>query len=181
MACGLLIYFKFHSNVVWTSAVLDIYCLRYACLMSSFDRLSYIICSRIYSMYEMKTNDLASDYVIIILKVFLLKVVLSLSFIESFSLQDFQNGKFNKEKFSFRFYYPFGKPASSISLEQQILQRLQAAFDQFPNKQVPKENFTNILKICALPLYWRMPLFHCAVITPNGLCDGKKFIEFWKQ
>ncbi|XP_037049893.1 serine/threonine-protein phosphatase 2A regulatory subunit B'' subunit alpha [Bradysia coprophila] len=80
-----------------------------------------------------------------------------------------------------KFYYPFGKPAASISLEQQILQRLQAAFDQFPNKQVPKEDFTNILKICALPLYWRMPLFHCAVITPNGLCDGKKFIEFWKQ
>lgn len=82
---------------------------------------------------------------------------------------------------SSRFYYPFGKPSSSISLEQQTLQRLQAAFDQFPNKQVPKENFTNILKICALPLYWRMPLYHCAVITPNGLCDGKKFIEFWKQ
>ncbi|KAJ6636669.1 Serine/threonine-protein phosphatase 2A regulatory subunit B'' subunit alpha, partial [Pseudolycoriella hygida] len=80
-----------------------------------------------------------------------------------------------------KFYYPFGKPASSISLEQQTLQRLQAAFDQFPNKQVPKENFINILKICALPLYWRMPLFHCAATAPNGLCDGKKFIDFWKQ
>lgn len=120
------------------------------------------------------------DYVIIIPKVFLSFLFKSVPSLSLFFMI-FQHDKFNNEKFSFRFYYPFGKPASSISLEQQILQRLQAAFDQFPNKQVPKENFTNILKICALPLYWRMPLFHCAVITPNGLCDGKKFIEFWKQ
>lgn len=80
-----------------------------------------------------------------------------------------------------RFHYPFGKPSSSISVEHQILQRLQAAFDSYPNNQVPKENFTNILKICALPLYWRMPLFSCAQITPGGLCDGRKFLEFWKQ
>lgn len=68
----------------------------------------------------------------------------------------------------------------TISIEQ-TFQRLQAAFDSHPNKQVTKENFTSILKICALPFYWRMPLYSCAQLTPGGLCDGKKFCEFWKQ
>lgn len=79
-----------------------------------------------------------------------------------------------------RFHYPHGKPLPSIALET-TLQRLQAAFDAFPNNSVSKENFTNIMKITGLPLYWRMPLFNCTQLTPAGLVDGRRFCDFWKQ
>jgi serine/threonine-protein phosphatase 2A regulatory subunit B'' len=62
-----------------------------------------------------------------------------------------------------------------------MLQQLQAAFDAFPNNSVSKENFTGIVKITGLPLYWRMPLFHCTQLTPAGLVDGRRFCDFWKQ
>lgn len=82
--------------------------------------------------------------------------------------------------FRFRFHFPHGKPLPSIALET-TLQRLQAAFDAFPNNSVSKENFTNIMKITGLPFYWRMPLFNCTQLTPTGLVDGRRFCDFWKQ
>ncbi|XP_031621189.1 uncharacterized protein LOC116339452 [Contarinia nasturtii] len=79
-----------------------------------------------------------------------------------------------------RFHFPFGKPLSSITLEQ-TLQRLSAAFDAYPNNCMSKDDFVSVLKICSLPFYWRMPLFNCTQLTPAGLVDGKRFCDFWKQ
>lgn len=80
----------------------------------------------------------------------------------------------------YRFHFPYGKPLPTIAVET-TLQRLQAAFDAFPNNAIPKDNFLIILKICAMPFYWRMPLFNCTQLTPAGLVDGKRFCDFWKQ
>lgn len=80
----------------------------------------------------------------------------------------------------FRFHFPYGKPLSSITLEQ-TLQRLSAAFHACPNNAMSKDEFVSVLKICSLPFYWRMPLFNCTQLTPAGLVDGKRFVDFWKQ
>lgn len=44
-----------------------------------------------------------------------------------------------------------------------------------------KDDFSCVLKICGLPFYWRMPLYNCTQLTPTGLVDGKRFLDFWKQ
>lgn len=87
---------------------------------------------------------------------------------------------YRSHRLSNRFHFPYGKPLPTIAVET-TLQRLQAAFDAFPNNAVPKDNFLIILKICAMPFYWRMPLFNCTQLTPGGLVDGKRFCDFWKQ
>lgn len=96
------------------------------------------------------------------------------------SLKAPQTNSINHFPRLFRFHFPHGKPLPSIALES-MLQQLQAAFDAFPNNSVSKENFTSIVKITGLPLYWRMPLFNCTQLTPTGLVDGRRFCDFWKQ
>ncbi|XP_037925087.1 uncharacterized protein YMR317W isoform X3 [Hermetia illucens] len=79
-----------------------------------------------------------------------------------------------------RFHFPHGKPLPTIATETMV-QRLKSAFDSSPGNQVTKEDFHQILKICGLPFYWRMPLMACTQHQTSGHVDGYRFIDFWKQ
>lgn len=80
----------------------------------------------------------------------------------------------------YRFYYPYGKPPPSITIETTI-QRLEIAFSQFQNYEIPREKFHLIVTICQVPLYWRVPLFMSTQLTRSGCVNGNRFIDFWRQ
>ncbi|XP_049799692.1 uncharacterized protein LOC126234997 [Schistocerca nitens] len=79
-----------------------------------------------------------------------------------------------------RFYFPKGKPSSEQNLDA-VVQKISAAFQQFPGQQVSQENFTVITKACDCPLYWKVPLFIAAGGEKLGHVEANSFIDFWKQ
>lgn len=66
---------------------------------------------------------------------------------------------------------------------EKTLRGILTAFDSFPNNQVTKDELPQILKICGLPYFWRMPvLLLCCQKSPQaGLVERSRFVEFWKQ
>uniref|UniRef100_A0A1I8NZS2 EF-hand domain-containing protein n=1 Tax=Stomoxys calcitrans TaxID=35570 RepID=A0A1I8NZS2_STOCA len=79
-----------------------------------------------------------------------------------------------------RFYFPHGKPQPTIALER-TLRGILSAFDTFPNNQVTRDELPQILKICGLPYYWRMPVMVFCQQNNSGLVERQRFVEFWKQ
>ncbi|XP_050068326.1 uncharacterized protein LOC126556843 isoform X2 [Anopheles maculipalpis] len=79
-----------------------------------------------------------------------------------------------------QFHFPNGKPPPTITTET-TMQRLEQVFDKMPNYECPRENFQVIVQMCQVPQYWRLPLFMCTQLTPNGAVDGDKFLHFWRQ
>ncbi|XP_059622179.1 uncharacterized protein LOC132265471 isoform X2 [Phlebotomus argentipes] len=79
-----------------------------------------------------------------------------------------------------RFHFPNGKPPPQISVET-TMQRIQATVHLFPNSQIHRDEFHQIVAVCGFPVYWRAPLFNCTQHTPSGCVDGYKFMDFWKH
>ncbi|XP_055715878.1 uncharacterized protein LOC129809801 isoform X2 [Phlebotomus papatasi] len=79
-----------------------------------------------------------------------------------------------------RFHFPNGKPPPQISVET-TTQRIQSTVHQFPNSQIHRDEFHQIVATCGFPVYWRAPLFNCTQHTPSGCVDGYKFVDFWKH
>uniref|UniRef100_A0A1B0DC33 PP2A regulatory subunit B'' EF-hand domain-containing protein n=1 Tax=Phlebotomus papatasi TaxID=29031 RepID=A0A1B0DC33_PHLPP len=73
-----------------------------------------------------------------------------------------------------------GEVHSGISVET-TTQRIQSTVHQFPNSQIHRDEFHQIVATCGFPVYWRAPLFNCTQHTPSGCVDGYKFVDFWKQ
>nr|XP_049462771.1 uncharacterized protein LOC120950293 isoform X4 [Anopheles coluzzii] len=79
-----------------------------------------------------------------------------------------------------QFHFPNGKPPPTITTET-TMQRLEQVFDKLPNYECTRDNFQVIVQMCQVPQYWRLPLFMCTQLTPNGAVDGDKFLHFWRQ
>ncbi|XP_058061664.1 uncharacterized protein LOC131211980 [Anopheles bellator] len=79
-----------------------------------------------------------------------------------------------------QFHFPNGKPPATITTET-TMQRLEQVFDSLPSYECSREKFHMIVTMCQVPLYWRLPLFMCTQLTPNGAVDGDKFLQFWRQ
>ncbi|GFR88124.1 serine/threonine-protein phosphatase 2A regulatory subunit B'' subunit alpha [Elysia marginata] len=68
-----------------------------------------------------------------------------------------------------QFYFPLGKPASSVSSElDSILQRVSKEFGSLEGGKAYKQQMANITKSCGLPSYWKVLLFRAA----GGASDG---------
>ncbi|XP_049284349.1 uncharacterized protein LOC125764292 isoform X1 [Anopheles funestus] len=79
-----------------------------------------------------------------------------------------------------QFHFPNGKPPPTITTET-TMQRLEQVFDKMPNYECTRDSFQVIVQMCQVPQYWRLPLFMCTQLTPNGAVDGDKFLHFWRQ
>uniref|UniRef100_A0A182Q095 EF-hand domain-containing protein n=1 Tax=Anopheles farauti TaxID=69004 RepID=A0A182Q095_9DIPT len=79
-----------------------------------------------------------------------------------------------------QFHFPNGKPPPTITTET-TMQRLEQVFDKLPNYECNRDSFQVIVQMCQVPQYWRLPLFMCTQLTPNGAVDGDKFLHFWRQ
>ncbi|XP_055677634.1 uncharacterized protein LOC129786560 isoform X2 [Lutzomyia longipalpis] len=79
-----------------------------------------------------------------------------------------------------RFHFPNGKPAPQISIET-ATQRIASCVAQYPNSQIHRDEFHQIVSVCGFPVYWRAPLFNCTQHTPSGCVDGHSFVDFWKR
>jgi serine/threonine-protein phosphatase 2A regulatory subunit B'' len=110
--------------------------------------------------------------------------------------------------FSFRFYYPQGKPTNEHCGDA-VYQKISSVFQQFPNQQVPREKFDAVAKVCIpcllifphcilllyepkfyiclflqacqCPVYWKIPLFIAAGGDKLGYVEANTFIDFWKK
>ncbi|GFO48812.1 serine/threonine-protein phosphatase 2a regulatory subunit b [Plakobranchus ocellatus] len=68
-----------------------------------------------------------------------------------------------------QFYFPMGKPESSVSSElDSVLQRLSKEFGSLEGGKAYKQQMAAITKLCGLPSYWKVLLFRAA----GGSTDG---------
>ena len=93
-----------------------------------------------------------------------------------------------------RFYFPHGRPYTSLEVEQRIY-KIKAEFDKLPGKFVAsKLDMGRITKACGLPLSWKEPLRQAVMSFSRTQTDKKnaepkefprinceEFLDFWKK
>ncbi|RWS29656.1 serine/threonine-protein phosphatase 2A regulatory subunit B'' subunit beta-like protein [Leptotrombidium deliense] len=82
-----------------------------------------------------------------------------------------------------RFYYPNGRPLTTAEIESQI-RSITAEFAKLDGGIAVRDDFSRLVKVCGLPLYWKYPLF--LAVSGNGNNKSKAitcdvFVEFWKK